>query len=153
MTLPNRRVRTERRCHLSVTSLRAMPDRLFTLDEALALLPTVRQLLLEMQTAKREMDERSAELDRLLGLTGGNGHLAADQTAARQEVQRAAGRLEGLIGELDDLGVQLKGIDEGLVDFPSDRDGRTVYLCWRLGEETIAYWHDIEAGFAGRQPL
>jgi hypothetical protein len=130
-----------------------MPDRLFTLDEALALLPTVRQLLLEMQTAKREMDERSAELDRLLGLTGGNGHLAADQTAARQEVQRAAGRLEGLIGELDELGVQLKGIDEGLVDFPSDRDGRTVYLCWRLGEETIAYWHDIEAGFAGRQPL
>ncbi len=130
-----------------------MPERLFTLDEALQLLPTVRQLLLEMQDAKREMDARSAELDRLLGLSGGNGHLAADQTAARQAVQDAAARLEALIGELDGIGVQLKGIDEGLVDFPSDRDGRVVYLCWRLGEETIAYWHDIETGFAGRQPL
>ena len=130
-----------------------MPDRLFTLDEALQLLPTVRQLLLEMQDAKREMDARSAELDRLLGLSGGNGHLAADQTAARRAVQAAAGRLEDLLGELDGIGVELKGIDEGLVDFPSDRDGRVVYLCWRLGEETIAYWHDIEAGFAGRQAL
>ena len=130
-----------------------MANRLFTLDEALQMLPTVRQLLLEMQDAKREMDARSAELDRLLGLSGGNGHLAADQTAARQSVQLAAGRLEELIGELDGIGVELKGIDEGLVDFPSDREGRVVYLCYRLGEETIAYWHDIEAGFAGRQPL
>ena len=51
------------------------------------------------------------------------------------------------------LGVELKGIEQGLVDFPTMRDGRVVYLCWQLGEGTIAYWHEIDAGFSGRQPL
>jgi len=128
-------------------------NRLFTLDDALALLPTVRQLLLEMQAAKRDMDVASIELDRLLSLTGGNGHLAADVASTRDEVRRAGGRIETSIAELDDLGVQLKGIDEGLVDFPSERDGRVVLLCWRLGEDTIAWWHDLDTGFAGREPL
>ena len=128
-------------------------DRLFTLDEALALLPTVRQLLTEIQDAKRDLDTRSAELDRLLGLTGGNGHLAADVASTRDAVRTAAARLEALIAELDGLGVELKGIEEGLVDFPSKREGRTVLLCYRLGEDTIAYWHELETGFPGRQPL
>ena len=128
-------------------------DRLFTLDEALTLLPTVRQLLTEIQAAKRDLDQRSAELDRLLGLTGGNGHLAADVASTRQGVHTAGARLESLITELDGLGVELKGIEEGLVDFPSEREGRTVLLCYRLGEDTIAWWHDLDTGFPGRQPL
>ena len=61
--------------------------------------------------------------------------------------------MQKALDELDGLGVQLKDIDQGLVDFPSRRDGRVVYLCWRLGEETIAWWHDVDTGFAGRQPL
>ncbi len=128
-------------------------NRLFTLDEALELLPTVRQLINEIQETKRELDAASAELDRLLGLTGGNGHLAADVASTRDGVRSAGGRLEALIGELDGIGVQLKGIEDGLVDFPSERDGRVVLLCWRSGEETIGWWHEIESGFAGRQPL
>ena len=128
-------------------------NRLFTLDEALELLPTVRQLISEIQETKRELDAASAELDRLLGLTGGNGHLAADVASTRDGVRSAGGRLEALIGELDGIGVQLKGIEDGLVDFPSERDGRVVLLCWRSGEETIGWWHEIESGFAGRQPL
>jgi hypothetical protein len=127
--------------------------RLFTLPQAIELLPTVRQLILEIQEAKADLDRHTAELDRLLGLTGGNGHLAADVASTRQAVQTSATLLEARISELDGLGVELKGLDDGLVDFPSDRDGRTVYLCWRLGEETIAWWHEVEAGFAGRQPL
>jgi hypothetical protein len=127
--------------------------RLFTLEEALILLPTVRQLLIEIQEAKRELDKTSAEVERLLGLTGGNGHLAEDVARAREAVQVAAVKLEALMSELDSLGVQLKGIEEGLVDFPSEREGRVVLLCYRLGEETIAWWHDEETGFAGRQPL
>jgi hypothetical protein len=128
-------------------------DHLFTLDEALALLPVVRRLSADIQETKRELDAASAELQRLLGLTGGNGHLAADVASTRQSTRSAGGRLEALIGELDDLGVQLKGIEDGLVDFPSERDGHVVLLCWRAGEETIAWWHEIETGFAGRQPL
>ena len=128
-------------------------NRLFTLAEALTLLPTVRQLLIEMQDAKRQLDARSAEVERLLGLTGGNGHLASDVAQTRLAVEGAASKLQGLMTELDSLGVQLKGIEEGLVDFPAEREGRVVLLCWRLGEETIAWWHDEDAGFAGRQPL
>jgi hypothetical protein len=51
------------------------------------------------------------------------------------------------------MGVEVKGIDEGLVDFPSERDGRVVYLCWRIGEPDILYWHEVHTGFQGRQPL
>ncbi len=131
-----------------------MPDnRLFTLAEALELLPVVRQLLLEAQGAKSELDTAASELDRLLALTGGNGHLAADVASTRDQVHLLARRLEDLMAELDSTGVQLKGIEEGLVDFPSERDGRVINLCWRLGEDTIAWWHELDTGFAGRQPL
>jgi hypothetical protein len=128
-------------------------SRLFTLDEAIVLLPTVRQLITEIQSAKAEMDRQTAELERLMGLTGGNGHLAADIASTREEVQSTATRLQRLIEELDGIGVELKGIDEGLVDFPSERDGRVINLCWRMGEDTIAWWHELDTGFAGRQPL
>ncbi len=130
-----------------------MAPRLFTLDEAIVLLPTVRQLMTEIQMAKADMDALTTELERLMGLTGGNGHLAADVASSREEVQKAAMKLQKLIEELDGIGVELKGIDEGLVDFPSERDGRVINLCWRLGEETIAWWHELDTGFASRQPL
>ena len=127
--------------------------RLFTLEEALTLLPTVRQLLIEIQAAKRALDTSSAETERLLGLTSGNGHLAADVERVRKAAQSSSSTLESLMAELDSLGVQLKGIEEGLVDFPSEREGRVVLLCWLLGEETIAWWHDEDTGFPGRQSL
>jgi hypothetical protein len=130
-----------------------LAPRLFTLDEAIVLLPTVRQLMTEIQMAKADMDALTTELERLMGLTGGNGHLAADVASSREEVQKAAMKLQKLIEELDGIGVELKGIDEGLVDFPSERDGRVINLCWRLGEETIAWWHELDTGFASRQPL
>jgi len=130
-----------------------MADRLFTLEEALTLLPTVRQLVIEIQAARTEVERLTTALDRLLALSGGNGHLAADQAGARRSVQAAATKLDALMSELDSIGVQLKTIDDGLVDFPSEREGRVVNLCWRLGEDTIAWWHDLDTGFAGRQPL
>ena len=130
-----------------------MPPRLFSLDEALRLLPVVRRLLSEIRDARDEVARRSAELDQLLGRTGGNGHLAGQVEQARTAVQEAITDAQRLIVELEELGVELKGIDEGLVDFRSLRDGRTVYLCYRLGEDSIAYWHELDTGFAGRQPL
>ena len=130
-----------------------MAPRLFTLDEAIVLLPTVRQLMTEIQTAKAQMDALTTELERLMGLTSGNGHLAADIASSREEVQKSAMKLQKLIEELDGIGVELKGIDEGLVDFPSERDGRVINLCWRQGEDTIAWWHELDTGFASRQPL
>jgi hypothetical protein len=68
-------------------------------------------------------------------------------------VEEAASTLSDMARQITNLGCELKGIDEGLIDFRALREGREVYLCWRLGEERIAFWHDIEAGFGGRQPL
>jgi hypothetical protein len=130
-----------------------MPEKLFTLEEALAALPQVRQLLSDLQASKREMERLSTDLERLLALSSGNGHQAADVASARELLQREGARLEALIAELDATGAELKGIDEGLIDFRSEREGRTVYLCWRQGEDTISYWHELDTGFAGRQPL
>ena len=130
-----------------------MADRLFTLEQARELLPTVRQLLSEIQAAKGEVDARGAELGRLLALTAGNGHLADDVATARAGVEQAASGLQERMRELEDIGVELKGIDDGLCDFPSLREGRVVYLCYRLGEEDIGFWHELDTGFAGRRPL
>ena len=130
-----------------------MPPKLFTLDEALRLLPVVRQLLSEVQKAKEEVVVHSAQLEELMQRTGGNGHLAGQVEQARNDVQVSMAELQRLINELEEIGVELKGIDEGLVDFRSMREGRIVYLCWRQGEETISFWHELDTGFTGRQPL
>lgn len=128
-----------------------MSERLFTLEDALATLPAAARLLLEIQEWKQELEDRSAILEQLLDTTGGNGHAVDDIAEARAAVQSAGQQLERFFRQMDDLGVELKGIDNGLLDFPSLREGRVVYLCWRQGEETIAFWHDVETGFAGRQ--
>ncbi len=131
-----------------------MPPRLFTIEEANALLPALRELLAEMQARKRELDTASALLETELERSSGNGHgMSAEMAAARGKTQEEGRALEALLGRIDELGCELKGIEEGLIDFRSMRDGRVVYLCWRLGEESIGYWHDLETGFAGRQPL
>ncbi len=131
-----------------------MPQRLFTIEEANALLPALRELLAETQARKRELDTASALLETELERSSGNGHgMSAEMAVARGKTQEEARALEALLGRIDELGCELKGIDEGLIDFRSMRDGRVVYLCWRLGEESIGYWHDLETGFAGRQPL
>ena len=130
-----------------------MADKLFTLDEAIALLPAMRQMLTEIQQRKHDLEQRSARLDGLLASTSGNGHHATDVAAMRQELQAAATQLQQLMNELDATGAVLKGIDDGLIDFASMREGRVVYLCWRLGEDTISFWHELDTGFAGRQPL
>ena len=130
-----------------------MSERLFTLAEALATLPVAARLLLEIQEWKQELEERSAMLEQLQNSTEGNGHRGEGIAEGRAAVQKAALELDRAFRQLNDLGVELKGIENGLLDFPSIREGRVVYLCWRQGEEGIAYWHDLDAGFAGRQLL
>lgn len=71
----------------------------------------------------------------------------------QRDVMQRAHDIEGFMQELNELGVLCKSMEAGLFDFPAERDGRPVYLCWQLGERTVAHWHDIDAGFGGRQPL
>ena len=84
----------------------------------------------------------------------GNGHVLEEQAASlRDTVNSLVEEINNLITQSTNLGCEVKDIDLGLIDFPSWRDQRVVYLCWKLGEEEIAYWHELDAGFASRQPL
>ena len=70
-----------------------------------------------------------------------------------REVQRAAKEIQGFVAELAELGVECKSLEQGLMDFAGEHDGRTVYFCWQRGEPRVEHWHELEAGFSGRQPL
>jgi hypothetical protein len=128
-----------------------VPPRLYTLAEAEALLPRV----VPIRDARQEMTRGEAEVDQLLGPTRSNGHGVSGEKveAARNATMRAMAELRAKAAELDELGVELKDPDTGLIDFRARRQGRIVYLCWRLGEERIEWWHELDTGFAGRQRL
>jgi hypothetical protein len=128
---------------------------LFTLEQAEALLPQVRDELLAMQAVKRELDGLRTQLAHVAESSTGNGHVKDENALAgqRRRAEELVDQLNERLLRINGWGVELKGVDEGLIDFPSERDGRVVYLCWRLGEGAIAWWHEIDAGFAGRQPL
>jgi hypothetical protein len=127
----------------------------FTLDQAQAMLAQVSAEVLAMRACKRELNDLRADLAHVAEASTGNGHVK-DETAIagkRRRAEALADELNRRLGTVNGWGIELKGIEEGLVDFPSERDGRVVYLCWRLGEDRIAWWHEIDTGFAGRQSL
>ena len=97
----------------------------------------------------------SARLEELRSVVAGNGHGGERERAAEaaRSLDEANGRIQAALAALADRGVVVKSMDAGLVDFLSLRDGEQVFLCWQLGESDIGYWHGLDAGFAGRQPL
>jgi hypothetical protein len=129
--------------------------RYFTPEEANAALPQVRPLAERMVTLRRRLLEAQAREERLAAKVAGNGGGIdlAEAAKAAAGVERAMRALAESIDAIVALGVQVKDLDTGLLDFPSLRDGEEVLLCWRLGEEQVAWWHRPEDGFAGRQPL
>jgi hypothetical protein len=132
-----------------------VPPRLYTLDEAEALLPRLVPILEAIRDAQREHADAEAELEELQRAIGSNGRGAkADRVVkAREVMARASATMRERVGELDELGVELKDPSTGLIDFRARRQGRVVYLCWLLGEPRIDWWHELDAGFAGRRPL
>jgi len=122
--------------------------RLFTIDEANALLPTVRKLL-------QKLDSERARLSRLSPGARAAAAVASDGggTPGGHEYAVVLVAFVEAMQEIGGLGIEIKDFERGLCDFPHMRDGRVVYLCWLKGEDAIEWWHDIEAGFAGRQPL
>ena len=125
---------------------------IFTLDEANALLPRLREILTELQEKKPAFDRLQPELKEMARSAAGNGHLQRPETQEkRRRAESLAKRLEELMAELRGIGCELKRLD--LVDFPAEREGRSIYLCWRLGEDSIGHWHEQDTGFGGRQPL
>lgn len=126
----------------------------FTLDEATRLLPLLRELVPEAQERKRRVDALRNDVALLAMKAAGDGHLVQEQMQTkRSALEEAVRALDASLERITSLGCEVKGIDQGLIDFPSLREGREVYLCWRLGEEQISYWHELHGGLAGRQPL
>jgi hypothetical protein len=126
--------------------------RLFTLEEANALLPAIEPTLESLRDLKEQLDTAKIELDRFTPAMRGNGH-GTDVLALERRIAELIAQISAGIDEISAHGVEIKDLNHGLIDFPSLREGRVVYLCWRLGEDQIAYWHDLDAGFAGRQPI
>ncbi len=124
--------------------------KLFTPEEANDLLPTVRQIVLKIQSHHNLISTfKSAAKEAANSAQFGGGGMESGSVYVKSLYE-----LGKLTLELDSLGIQLKDYARGLIDFPSMRDGRVVLLCWQIGEgEEIEWWHDLETGFAGRKPL
>ncbi|HST88838.1 MAG TPA: DUF2203 domain-containing protein [Ktedonobacterales bacterium] len=126
----------------------------FTREQADALLPQVESLLREIQALRLAAAELAAQLATQREKVAGNGHLPQDdQRRMRDDLAGINERIAARIEEIQAQGILVKDLDTGLIDFPTLRDGREVYLCWKLGEDRVRWWHPIEAGFSGRQPL
>jgi hypothetical protein len=131
-----------------------MTPRQFTRQEAEDLLPYVAPLVFQLRNLKQEHDAAQAKATEITSRMRTNGHgLADDLRKAQAQAQRTADQINALVERIHDMGCELKDVDMGLLDFRTLMDGREVYLCWKLGEEHVAYWHEMDTGFAGRQPL
>jgi hypothetical protein len=132
-----------------------MPPRHFTLDQANALLTEVRPLAEQLVEHRRSLARAQSERRQFVNRIAGNG-AGVDPSELADLDERIAKALTGIarcVNAIHELGAVVKDPDEGLVDFPARIDGLDVYLCWKLGEDVIEYWHGIDEGFAGRKPL
>ena len=132
-----------------------MERRQFTLDEANALVPWLEETFQRLANMRQEQTDAQSRLDELLEHRGSNGSSSSNE--AMQQAQGNVDRLGRLMEEgFQDIlaeGIIVRDVATGLVDFPSQREGREVFLCWIRGEERIDFWHETNRGFAHRQPL
>ncbi|MGA2259492.1 MAG: DUF2203 domain-containing protein [Thermoguttaceae bacterium] len=134
---------------------RTVHRKIFTPAEANATLPLVGAIVSDLVDLSRELMERRQRLSLLKGGKASNSHdpYHEELVQVQKDMERDTLRLREYVEELRALGVEPKSGTEGLVDFPALLNGRKVYLCWKLGESRVLFWHDLEAGYIGRQPL
>jgi hypothetical protein len=128
----------------------------FTLSEAQTLLPVLDALLRRARAAGMRTSELEQEMQQLTNrifLSGGMRVNVAVAAKRRGDHEKALQEARDTLAEIDEIGVQVKDLEQGLLDFPCVMGGRTVLLCWKLGEKEIGFWHTPEDGFAGRKPL
>jgi len=128
------------------------PEKTFRLDEADAILPRLEILVERLQRGALRLHDEMSALARETGID--ISALSPEELIRRRPTARAlVEELDGIVHEIEESGAHLKDVQLGLVDFPAERDGEIVYLCWQFGEPEVGFWHRIEDGFAGRQPL
>lgn len=132
-----------------------MPTHMFTLEEATALLPWLRERLQALTPLYQQLVALQGELEGLVrsARTNGGSSLEDELSQHQRTAQRLTRQVEEGVQAITRRGILVRDIVRGLVDFPSMRHGQEVYLCWTLAEERIEYWHPTNTGYAGRQPL
>ncbi len=123
----------------------------YSVEEARALLPVVRATLIQLALERRRADQAHDALHRQLGERRGPTDPERRRLEARSAEHRAA--IRALLGHLESMGVVVRDLDSGLVDFPTLRDGEAAWLCWRLDDPDLAFWHTTREGYASRRPL
>lgn len=126
--------------------------RTFTVEQANRMLPLVRRIVRDIVDTHRAWSSAVKAYENAATWTRADSQ-AAQLTPLENDVRRLATEIEGYLGELRELGVEFKGFDQGLVDFPCERDGRVIYLCWKLDEDEVRFWHEVTDGYTGRQPI
>lgn len=127
--------------------------KLFTVDEANRTLPLVRRIVQDLLEEYPRWRQAVGRFELLTGGARADWGETGDLLSARDEVTVHADRINRYLQELEAVGCVFKGFDAGLVDFHSLREDHVVFLCWRLGEERVTHWHELDAGFGGRQPI
>lgn len=131
-------------------------SRTFTLDEAQDLLPVLESLLRTAIEGKKQAEAIEAEFQALahrIFINGGMSLNVPQIAFKKAEREKAVQRVKDAMAEIDAMGVQVKDLDIGLLDFPCEVDGQIILLCWKLGEKAIMHWHGVSEGFAGRKPI
>jgi hypothetical protein len=128
--------------------------RYFTVEDANELLPTIEPVVTNLKSLRERMVHIAGAVADFELLASSNGH-GQDWEALQpdNDLRGLREEIRERIRFLEDLGIQVKDLEHGVVDFPAQMFGREILLCWRLGESTVGHWHDIENGFSGRQPL
>jgi hypothetical protein len=125
----------------------------FTLAEANRTLPLVRRIVQDVTSVYPTWKDLVAQYEVIAAQSRPDWGESAEQLAMKARIDDVARKINGYLVELEQIGCEFKGFDEGLVDFHGKLGDREILWCWKLGEERIAHWHDLDAGFAGRQPI
>ncbi len=130
-----------------------MPKKYFTLDQANKTLPLVRRIVSDITSLHPKWRDLVYRYELVAAQSDPKWGESTEQVDLRMQIEGVARQINGYLVELEEIGCVFKGFEEGLVDFYGQLDGREMFWCWKQGEERISHWHELEAGFAGRQPI
>ena len=132
-----------------------MNEHLYSIETANHLLPWLEQQFKNLRMVNGDLANHKKTLADLLRNRGNNGHSSSEEgiLSTREVVDGLTANMQEVLKGIDDLGILVRNIEMGLVDFPAERDGRLIYLCWISGESTVAFWHETNVGFTDRQSL
>ena len=130
-----------------------MAHKFFTLAEANRTLPLVKRIVQDIMAVYPDWQDLVARYELIAAQARPEWGESQEQLALKAEIDSVAGKINSYLKELEQVGCEFKGPDQGLVDFHGRLDGHEILWCWKLGEDRIAHWHELDAGFAGRQAI